>query len=247
VTPAKKATKRPPRAIGYVRVSSDQQAESGLSLEHQAQKVRAAASLHDLELIDVVVDAAESAKSLERPGIHRILDLARARKVDAVVILKLDRLTRSVRDLADVLELFRRRHVALISVSESLNTENAGGRMVVNLLGVVAQWEREAIGERTSAALSAKRARGERAGAVPYGFALAPDRKTLRPHQAERRVLRLMVECRDARFSLRDTAEELNRKGLTTRAGQPWRFEYVGSALRTLERQPDLLLTALRS
>ena len=61
----------------------------------------------------------------------------------------------------------------------------------------------------------------------------------------ERRILRLMVECRQAGYSLRDTAAELNRKGFTTRAGQPWRFEYVRGALHTLERQPTLLLTEL--
>jgi recombinase len=105
--------------------------------------------------------------------------------------------------------------------------------------------EREAIGERTSAALSAKRARGERAGAIPYGYRLKADKRTLTPKEIERRILRLMVECRQAGYSLRDTADELNRKGLTTRAGQPWRFEYVRSAMRTLERQPDLLLAEL--
>ena len=61
--------------------------------------------------------------------------------------------------------------------------------------------------------------------AVPYSYRLRADKRTLAADQAERRILRLMVECREAGFSLRDTAEELNRKGFTTRAGQPWRFE----------------------
>src|SRR5258708_24398724 len=99
MTPARKRKSEPApkRAIGYIRVSSDQQAESGLSLEHQQQKVRAAATLHDLELQSVIVDAAESAASLERPGMRRVLELVKARKVDAVIVLKLDRLTRNVR------------------------------------------------------------------------------------------------------------------------------------------------------
>ena len=242
MTPARLRTSdpTPKRAVGYIRVSSDQQAESGLSLEHQRDKVRAAASLHDLDLQSVIVDAAESAATLERPGMRRVLDLVRAKKVDAVIVLKLDRLTRNVRDLADLLDLFSSRKVALMSVSESLNTETAAGRMVVNMLGVIGQWEREAIGERTSAALSAKRVRGERAGTVPYGFALAADGSRLKANEKERRAVRLMLECREAGFSLRDTAAELNRKGLSTRAGQPWRFEYVRSALKTIERHPDV-------
>jgi DNA invertase Pin-like site-specific DNA recombinase len=98
--------------------------------------------------------------------------------------------------------------------------------------------------ERTGAALSAKRARGQRAGAIPYGFALAADKQAVKANEKERRVLRLMLECGEAGYSLRDTADELNRKGLTTRAGQPWRFEYVRSALRTLERHPDISVCA---
>jgi hypothetical protein len=88
--------------------------------------------------------------------------------------------------------------------------------------------------------LSAKRARGERAGAIPYGFALVGDTQRLKPNEKERRALRLMLECREAGYSLRDTADELNRNGFTTRAGQPWRFEYVRSALKTAERHPTV-------
>jgi len=227
------------RAIGYVRVSTTGQADSGLSLEHQQEKIRAAAKLHDLHLIDVIVDAAESAASLDRPGVQRVLDFVRRKKVDTVIVLKLDRLTRRVRDLATLLEEFRSRKVALMSVSESLNTESASGRMIVHILGGIAEWERDTVGERTSAALSAKRARGERAGTIPYGYRLKGANGQLAPHQRERKILRLMTECRAAGFSLRATAAELNRKGMTTRAGQPWRFEYVRSALKTIERHPD--------
>ena len=101
--------------------------------------------------------------------------------------------------------------------------------------------ERKIVGKRTAAALRAKRARGERAGAIPYGYRLRrPGETTLAPHARERRILSLMLECRAAGYSLRDIAAELNRKGMTTRAGQPWRFEYVRSALRTIERHPDV-------
>lgn len=232
------------RAIGYVRVSTADQAESGLSLEHQRKKIRLAAQLHDLTLIDVIVDAAESAKTLKRPGIQRVLDMVKARHVDAVIVLKLDRLTRRVADLGELLKQFKRRKVTLMSVSESLNTKTASGRMVVNILGTIAEWEGDTISERTSAALGAKRDRDERAGGIPYGFTLVhPDKDALKANLKERRILSLMLECREAGYSLRDTAAELNRQGMTTRAGQPWRFEYVRSALRTIERHPDVSAT----
>lgn len=110
------------RAIGYARVSTDKQADSGVSLEAQQEKIRAMAVVQGAALLDLIVDAGESAKSLDRPGMERLLSLVDARRVDTVIIAKLDRLTRSVKDLALLLERFTRRGVALVSVAESLDT-----------------------------------------------------------------------------------------------------------------------------
>src|SRR2546423_5369980 len=90
--------------------------------------------------------------------------------VKAVIVAKLDRLTRSVKDLCELLELFERRGVALISVAESLDTSSAAGRLVINIMAAVSQWEREAIGERTRDALQHKRGHGERVGNIAYGY-----------------------------------------------------------------------------
>ena len=135
--------------IGYVRVSTDKQAEHGVSLEAQEAKIRAMATVQGSDLIDVIVDGGESAKSLNRPGLQRLMALVNGGKVQAVIIAKLDRLTRSVKDLCGLLELFEKRKVALISVAEALGTGSAAGRLVITIMGAVSQWEREAIGERT--------------------------------------------------------------------------------------------------
>jgi site-specific DNA recombinase len=156
--------------IGYVRVSTEEQANEGVSLAAQEDRIRAYASLYGYELAEVVVDAGESAKSLKRPGISRILDGVRAGNVRAVIALKLDRITRSVRDLGDLMETFDRADAALVSVSENLDTSTAAGRMVTNMLGVVAQWEREAIGERTATALTHKRKLRQVYGRPPFGY-----------------------------------------------------------------------------
>ena len=87
-------------AIGYVRVSTDRQAEQGVSLEAQEAKIRAMATVQGTELLDVIVDGGESAKSLKRPGVERLLAVVNSGKVQAVIIAKLDRLTRSVKDLS---------------------------------------------------------------------------------------------------------------------------------------------------
>jgi len=104
------------KTVGDVRVSTDKQADRGVSLEAQAEKIRAMAVVHNAELIGIIVDGGESAKSLNRPGMARLLALVDAGEVQAVIIAKLDRLTRSVKDLCTLLERFERRGVALVSV-----------------------------------------------------------------------------------------------------------------------------------
>jgi len=140
-------------AIGYVRVSTDREAEQGVWLEAQEAKIRAMATVQGAELLEVIVDGGESAKSLNRPGLQRLLGLVNAGKIESVIVAKLDRLTRSVKDLCRLLELFEKRKVALISVAESLDTGSAAGRLMITIMGAVSQWEREAIGERTRDAL----------------------------------------------------------------------------------------------
>src|SRR5438128_2854365 len=133
------------------------------------------------ELLDLIVDGGESAKNLVRPGMERLLTLVNERKVDTVIIAKLDRLTRSVKDLCGLLELFEKRDVALISVAESLDTGSAAGRLILTIMGAVSQWEREAIGERTRDAMQHKKSNGQRVGNIAYGFRLCPDGEHLEP------------------------------------------------------------------
>src|ERR1051326_282036 len=158
------------KTVGYVRVSTDKQADRGVSLEAQAEKIRAMGVVHGAELLDIIVDGGESAKSLNRPGMARLLALVDAGAVEAVIIAKLDRLTRSVKDLCPLLQRFERRGVALIPVAESLDTGSAAGRLVLNIMTAVSQWEREAIGERTATALQHKKAQRKVYSHTPYGF-----------------------------------------------------------------------------
>jgi DNA invertase Pin-like site-specific DNA recombinase len=214
------------RAIGYCRVSTDKQSEKGVSLEAQTEKIRAMAVVHGFEQIEVVEDG-ESAKSLNRPGMQRVLGMVQRREVQAVIIAKLDRLTRSVKDLCELLELFEHREVALISVAESLDTSSAAGRLVINIMAAVSQWEREAIGERTRDALQHKRGQGERVGNIAFGYHLAPDGKHVEPDTGEQAVLGEIRRLRGSGVSLRRIAAALNRRALTTRRGTVWRLEHV--------------------
>jgi site-specific DNA recombinase len=214
------------RAIGYVRVSTDKQAEQGVSLEAQSEKIRAMALVHEAELIDVIVDA-ESAKDLNRAGMRRLLSLVDSRQVQAVIVAKLDRLTRSVKDLCELLERFERRGVALISVAESLDTSSAAGRLVINIMTAVSQWEREAIGERTRDALSHKRGQKERVGNIAFGYRLAADGVHVEPDEAEQAAIAAIRKLRASGRSLRQIAAALNLDGRRTRRGSQWRLESV--------------------
>jgi DNA invertase Pin-like site-specific DNA recombinase len=220
------------KAIGYVRVSTDKQADFGVSLEAQAEKVRAMVVVQGAELVDLIVDAGESAKSLNRPGMARLMSLVDAGAVDTVIIAKLDRLTRSVADLAELLKRFERRGVSLVSVADSLDTRSAAGRLVLNIMVSVSQWEREAIGERTRDAMHHKRTKGERVGTVPFGYRAAADRLHLEADPAEQRILSRIRELNAAGYTTRQIADELTRQGITTRRGTAWRFQYVAEALR---------------
>ena len=220
------------KAIGYVRVSTDKQADRGVSLEAQVEKIRAMATVHDVELLDVLVDAGESAKDLDRPGMVRILEMVQSRAVGMVIVAKLDRLTRSVKDLAVLLEQFQRRGVSLVSVAESLDTGSASGRLVLNIMVSVSQWEREAIGERTRDAMRNKKAKLEYVGNAPYGFRQAADKRHVEPEPGEQAILERIQRLRKSGKSLRKIADQLNRLKIRTRQGSPWRHEYVHRLLQ---------------
>ncbi len=221
------------KAIGYVRVSTSSQADRGVSLEAQTEKIRAMAVVHGVELADVIVDAGESAKTLARPGMARLLDMVNSRTVDMVVIAKLDRLTRSVKDLGELLEKFTRRGVSLISVAESLDTGSAAGRLVLNIMVSVSQWEREAISERTSDALRHKKTRGERCGNIRYGSRLSGDGVHLEQEPRELEIIARVQTLRKVGISAQIIAANLNREGFRTRRGGEWTREYVASISRT--------------
>lgn len=191
------------------------------------------AEVQDLELTEVIVDV-ESAGSLDRAGMGRLLDVVASGTIDVVIVFRLDRLTRSVRDLGELLERFQKRGVSLVSVCESLDTATAAGRLVLHILGSVAEWERQTIAERTRAIMRHKKSSGERVGTVPFGFRLAADRKHLEPDEAEQGILSLMRELRDLGFTLVEVADELNRRGFRTRRGGLWRLQYIAANIASL-------------
>ncbi|WP_346923127.1 recombinase family protein [Glutamicibacter creatinolyticus] len=195
--------------IGYLRVSTEEQANSGLGLDAQRDTIRRYADSHGWQVV-WYEDAGLSAKSLDRPQLQAALDRlnvsTRHRDVDGIVVAKLDRLSRSVVDFAGVLELARARHWALVTIDLGVDTSSPTGELVANLMMSVAQWERRVIGERTSAAMQAAKRAGRHMGRV----------STL-PEATGARLMALR-----AASTLRATADTLNAEGLTTATGRAW-------------------------
>ena len=211
------------RTVAYIRVSTDKQAEHGISLEAQRAKLESYAALYDLDLVAVEVDAGLSASTLDRPGLQSALAMLRTRKASALLVVKLDRLTRSVRDLGELVEGYfgAGKAASLLSVGDQIDTRTAAGRMVLNLLTTVAQWEREATAERTSAAMQHKASAGEYTGGkVLYGFTLAPCGVLLVEDASEQAVLAQARELHASGLSLRAVAAELDRRGIVSRVGR---------------------------
>ncbi len=208
------------KVIGYIRVSTDEQAQSGVSLEAQRAKLEQYAELYDLDLVEVVIDAGVSAKNLNRDGLKAALLALDGGQAAGLLVAKLDRLTRSVRDLSDLLEKYFGTRYALLSVAEKVDTSSAAGRMILNIMATVSQWEREVIGERTSAALQHKIAQGQHVGSPALGFKMSDGQ--LEQDQAELAVVQRVFELRGAGLTLQAIADTLNHEGIATKRGGKW-------------------------
>ena len=210
------------RVLAYCRVSTSEQRDTGVSLDAQQAKTAAYAALYNLDIVETIVDA-ESAKSLDREGLQRALALLRANKADGILILRLDRITRSVADWQTLIDHYfsEKGGKQLYSVNDSISTRSAAGRMVLNLLVTISQWEREAIAERTRDALQHKIRNGQRVGKIRFGFDLAPDGITLGENPAEQQTLAFMRNLRAAGHTLRQIAAELTALNIPTKERKP--------------------------
>ncbi len=218
------------KAIGYTRVSTRDQADSGASLASQRTKIEAYAVLHELELVEVIEDAGFSAKSLDRPGMTKLLSLIRGRRIGVVVVAKLDRITRSVRDLGELIDVFQRSGVEFASVADHIDTSTASGRLVLNVMGSVSQWEREAIGERTAEALAVMRSNGRRISRhAPYGYRL--NGQGWIEDEWEQEAVQVMRTLRADGLSLRRIAERLQTQGFTSRTGKRLSPQLIANVL----------------
>ena len=180
-------------------------------------------------------DGGFTGANLERPAFQRLLADVRARKLDVVVVYKVDRLSRSLLDFAQVMAVFDEHDVAFVSVTQNFLTAEAIGRLTLNLLITFAEFEREMIAERTRDKIAASRRRGHwTGGIVPYGYRSVNRKLVIEPTEAE--VVRLAYATYLASGSVRAVARALDaRQPRRCRDGRtrPWRPNDVRFLLDT--------------
>lgn len=204
-------TQQRTKVVGYIRVSTESQADEGVSLAAQRTKLEAYAVAMDLDLVAMHEDAGVSAKTLNRPGLQAALDDLDAGRATGLLVAKLDRLTRSVVDLGALVSRYfaESRKAELLSVADSIDTRSAAGRLCLNVLVSVAQWEREATAERTRDALGHIKSQGAMLGGEALGWE--------RTESTDEHGRRIVVEVRDEVATV-ERIRELRAEGLTLRA-----------------------------
>lgn len=219
------------KAIGYIRVSTQGQADEGVSLEAQRAKIEAWCNLNDAELVAVFEDAGVSGASMNgRDGLHAALKATS--KGMALVCYSISRIARSTRDMLEIAERLNTRGSDLVSLTEKICTTTAAGRMVFKMLAVLADFERDQIGERTKMALAHKRNMGEVYAATPFGFDAIDGR--LVEVKKEAMVIADILRMREAGSSLAEIAESLNARGVEGKRGGRW---YASTVRYLINRQ----------
>ena len=205
--------------IAYIRVSTAEQADSGAGLDAQRAAIEGAAARRNWKLT-WIEDAGYSAKDLHRPGITEALALLASGEADALIVAKLDRLSRSLLDFAGLMARAERENWALIALDMDIDTTTPAGEMMISVMAAFAQFERRLIGQRTRDALQQRKAAGVRLG-----------RPVSLPEAIRRRVARERAQGR----TLQAIADDLNADRIpTARGGVQWWPSSVRAVLRSV-------------
>lgn len=217
------------KAIGYVRVSTQGQAEEGVSLDAQRAKIAAWCELNDAELVAVFTDAGISGKSMrKREGLQAAIKATGEGM--ALVAYSISRLARSTPDLLHIAQTIRKRKAALVSVTEQIDTASAMGEFFFTLMGAIATMESKIIGERTKMALTHKKSKGDKYGPVPFGYREVEGR--LVEVAKEARIVAEIARMRKRGAAFKAIADQLNSEGIEGKKGGKWHASTVRYVLQ---------------
>lgn len=219
------------RACIYTRVSTAEQANEGYSIEEQERMCRAAIESKDWVYTQTFSDPGISGRTMERPGLQAMIQTISRHDIDAVVIYKLDRLSRKQRDTMTIIEdILLKNGIALVSLNETLDTTTPWGRAMIGILSSFNQMESENIQARTAMGRKAKISSGGYGGGKPpYGYRAYNNELVIDPTEAE--IVRYVFKARATSQSLSAIAQSLNAMGYRTRKGTPFRHSAIQSIL----------------
>lgn len=195
------------RAIGYCRVSTAEQGDSKAGLEAQEATIRKEIEHRGWIMVEVRQDVASGKSLRKRDELGRTLRDLRDGHADALVVAKLDRLSRSVLDFAEIMETAKAEGWSVVVLDLAVDTTTTNGELIANIMIALAQWERRLIGDRTKAALTAVKARGTKLG---------------RRSNVDPETVRLIRILRSSGKSWQGIADALSQEGIPTAQGGRW-------------------------
>jgi site-specific DNA recombinase len=217
------------KAIGYIRVSTEEQAREGVSLDMQRNKIAAWVNLHDADLVEICADEGVSGTKSDRDGLRQAIETAKQHKA-ALVVYSISRLSRSTLHTLSIAEELDKAGCELVSIQENIDTTTPAGRVVFRVLAALSEFERDQLAERTRHGMAQKRAQGFRIGSVPHGYK-ADKGGRLVPVKAEQKIIRLVNQLRGEGLSLRQIGAALEKRGAFNRRGKPFNPKSVAAML----------------
>jgi len=219
------------KAVGYIRVSTQEQAREGVSLEAQEDKIKKYVDLHNLGDISIIRDEGKSGKDLNREGMQKVISLCEKKEIDHLIVYKMDRLTRRTLDLLTLVEnVFKPNKVRFHSITERIDTSTAQGKFFLTIIGAMAQMERDLISERTREALQYKKSKFQAYSPTPFGFNREDGHIT--PNQKELKIVKLMKNLKKKGLSYQAIINKLNERDIPTKNRKSWSKSTIWGILK---------------
>nr|WEZ06388.1 recombinase family protein [Bacillus subtilis] len=214
----------------YVRVSTEEQAKEGYSIAAQKEKLKAYCISQGWANYKFYIDEGKSAKDIHRPSLELMLRHIEQGIINTVLVYRLDRLTRSVRDLYSLLDYFDKYNAVFRSATEVYDTGSATGRLFITLVAAMAQWERENLGERVKMGQVEKARQGQYSAPAPFGFTKEGEYLVKNPKEGE--ILLDMIDKIKKGYSLRKLADYLDESDAVPKRGYKWHITSILTMLK---------------
>lgn len=211
---------------GYTRLNKARVRPKDFGIKRQTQMIKDYAEANDYKLKKVLSDTENTSVSLELPGLQRILQMAENGEIDLLLVARLDRITRAIRQLNHFIQKLHDHNVRLICIEEGLDSNSEDGKLALRTIDIISKWDYKMISDRTKELIERKKEVGERVGHAPFGFVY--QNKKLVPYHNELKIVYLIRDKRDSdSLSYHKIAKYLNDRGIPSKRGGRWYAETV--------------------